>query len=140
MANQHTHTCGIAAMMNIFGDRWTLLLVREAFYGASRFTEFRRNTGASRNILTDRLNALVENGIFQQIEVGLRGKPTPSCDRPDCAAAFGGTLWAGRQIWRMIARLSAVVPLAATKTHDAGRDPYIAPERIADFLCKGTRN
>ncbi len=76
MANQHTHTCGIAAMMNIFGDRWTWLLVREAFYGASRFTEFQRNTGASRNILTDRLNALVENGIFQEIEVGMRGKRT----------------------------------------------------------------
>lgn len=63
-------------MMNIFGDRWTWLLVREAFYGASRFTEFQRNTGASRNILTDRLAALVANGIFKEIEVGVQGKRT----------------------------------------------------------------
>ncbi|WP_295511061.1 winged helix-turn-helix transcriptional regulator [uncultured Sulfitobacter sp.] len=76
MANQHTQTCGIAAMMNIFGDRWTWLLVREAFYGASRFTEFQRNTGASRNILTDRLSVLVENGIFETRDVGVHGKRT----------------------------------------------------------------
>ena len=76
MANRHTHTCGIAAMMNIFGDRWTWLIVREAFYGSSRFTEFQRNTGASRNILADRLSALIENGIFEEIEVGVRGKRT----------------------------------------------------------------
>lgn len=74
MANQHSQTCGIAAMMNIFGDRWTWLLVREAFYGASRFTEFQRNTGASRNILTDRLSVLVENGIFETRDVGVHGK------------------------------------------------------------------
>jgi DNA-binding HxlR family transcriptional regulator len=76
MANRHTHTCGIAAMMNIFGDRWTWLIVREAFYGASRFTEFQRNTGASRNILADRLSALIENDIFEEVEVGMRGKRT----------------------------------------------------------------
>lgn len=76
MAKQHTQTCGIAAMMNTFGDRWTWLLVREAFYGSSRFTEFQRNTGASRNILTDRLNVLVENGIFEARDVGVHGKRT----------------------------------------------------------------
>ncbi len=76
MANQHTHTCGIAAMMNIFGDRWTWLLVREAFYGATRFTEFRRNTGASRNILSDRLKVLVDHSIFEQIEIGVNGTRT----------------------------------------------------------------
>lgn len=73
MTNQHSQTCGVAKMMNVFGDRWTWLLVREAFYGATRFTEFQRNTGASRNILTDRLNALVANGVFEQVDIGVRG-------------------------------------------------------------------
>lgn len=76
MTKQHTHTCGIAAMMNIFGDRWTWLLVREAFYGAQRFTQFQRNTGASRNILTDRLQSLVAHGIFEEIEIGQQGSRT----------------------------------------------------------------
>lgn len=73
MTKRHTHTCGIAAMTNIFGDRWTWLLVREAFYGVSRFTDFKRNTGASRNILTDRLAALVGSGVFEEVDVGIQG-------------------------------------------------------------------
>jgi DNA-binding HxlR family transcriptional regulator len=48
--------------------------VREAFYDASRFTEFRRKTYVSRKILTDGLNALFENQLFMKIDIGLRGK------------------------------------------------------------------
>ncbi len=69
----HTHACPIAAALNVIGDRWTLLIIREAFYGAVRFGEIRRNTGISRNILSDRLNSLVADGILEKVKYADRG-------------------------------------------------------------------
>jgi len=73
MANRHTQTCAIAAALNILGDHWTLLLVREAFYGSTRFGEFQRNTGIAKTLLSDRLFFLEEEGIFRKEDVGERG-------------------------------------------------------------------
>ena len=73
MTRRHAHSCAIAAYLNLFGDNWTWLVVREAFYGASRFGEFRRNTGIARNILSDRLEKLVEAGIMKRADVGVSG-------------------------------------------------------------------
>ncbi len=50
---------------DIIGDRWSLLIVRDAFDGSSRFSQFQRNLGIAKNILTDRLKVLVEQGIFE---------------------------------------------------------------------------
>lgn len=58
--------CAIAAAVVDIGDRWTLLVLREAFFGVRRFEQLRRNTGAARNILTDRLNRLVDEGILRR--------------------------------------------------------------------------
>jgi len=44
------------------GERWTLLIIRDAFLGLRRFDEFRESLGIARNVLTDRLNRLVEEG------------------------------------------------------------------------------
>jgi DNA-binding HxlR family transcriptional regulator len=57
--------CSIARTLEILGDRWTLLIVRDAFLGRSRFEEFRRSLGAPTNILTDRLDRLVAEGVFE---------------------------------------------------------------------------
>jgi DNA-binding HxlR family transcriptional regulator len=46
------------------GDRWTFLVLREAFYGVRRFNDFQRNLGAARNLLSERLNRLIANEIF----------------------------------------------------------------------------
>lgn len=59
-------SCAIAAAVVDIGDRWTLLVLREAFFGVRRFEELRRNTGAARNILTERLNRLVDEGILRR--------------------------------------------------------------------------
>ena len=58
--------CSIAKTLEIVGERWTLLLLREAFYGVRRFEEFQRSLGVARNILTDRLQRLVGHGIFER--------------------------------------------------------------------------
>lgn len=54
----------VARGLNILGDRWTLLILREAFLGRHRFEEFRTYTGASRGTLSKRLESLILQGIF----------------------------------------------------------------------------
>lgn len=73
MSKRHTHTCPIAAMLNIFGDNWTWLVMREAFYGATRFGEIQKNTGISKNMLSDRLAMLVDEGLLETVDVGTLG-------------------------------------------------------------------
>ncbi|MEM6410562.1 MAG: helix-turn-helix domain-containing protein [Pseudomonadota bacterium] len=73
MAKPHTQTCPIAGFLNTFGDAWTLLIIREAFYGATRFSEFQRNTGIARNLLTDRLTSLVDQGLLEREDIGEHG-------------------------------------------------------------------
>jgi len=56
--------CPVARSLDLIGDRWALLIVRDAFDGIRRFSDFQRNLGVARNILSDRLGALVEQGIL----------------------------------------------------------------------------
>lgn len=58
--------CSIANAMEVIGERWSLLALREVFFGARRFDQIVRNTGASRDILTARLRKLVETGILEK--------------------------------------------------------------------------
>ena len=73
MTQNHTESCPVAASLNEFGDMWTLLIVREALHGASRFTDFRANTGIAKNLLTNRLNRMVDSGILEKRDVGTSG-------------------------------------------------------------------
>ena len=58
--------CSIARAMEILGERWTFLILREAFYGVRRFSDMQRNLGIARNILSTRLQTLVSAGIFER--------------------------------------------------------------------------
>ncbi|NMD54290.1 MULTISPECIES: winged helix-turn-helix transcriptional regulator [Tsukamurella] len=60
----HPRDCTIADALEVVGDRWSLLIVRELFYTQRRFTEIARNTGAPRDVLTVRLRKLVERGVI----------------------------------------------------------------------------
>lgn len=73
MSRLHQQTCPIAASLNILGDNWTLLIVREAFYGVTRFKDFQVNTGIAKNLLSTRLSHLVESGIMNKREIGTHG-------------------------------------------------------------------
>ena len=66
--------CGIAQALEALGDWWTLLIVRDAFFGARRFRDFERSLGIAKNILSARLQHLVEHGIFERIDVGSDGE------------------------------------------------------------------
>ncbi|MFJ9817426.1 winged helix-turn-helix transcriptional regulator [Streptomyces sp. NPDC101151] len=58
--------CSIARAIDLLGDHWTPLVVREAFYGISRFDEFQQELGIARNTLTDRLRRLVDEGVLEK--------------------------------------------------------------------------
>jgi DNA-binding HxlR family transcriptional regulator len=59
-------TCSIGRAMDILGERWTLLILRECFYGVRRFSVMQRNLGIARNILAARLRLLVRTGILER--------------------------------------------------------------------------
>ncbi len=56
--------CSVAQCLEVVGEWWSLLIIRDAFLGVTRFDDFRERLGISRNILNQRLNGLVEAGIL----------------------------------------------------------------------------
>ena len=66
--------CGIGQALEAFGDWWSLLIVRDAFFGARRFGDFERNLGIAKNVLSARLQHLVDHGIFERVDVGAEGE------------------------------------------------------------------
>ena len=58
--------CGVARTGDLIGDWWTPLVLREAYYGVRRFDEFQRTLKIGRNVLTQRLNRLVEEGLMRR--------------------------------------------------------------------------
>ena len=63
--NKRNETCPVARSVELVGDRWSLMLVRDAFDGTRRFSDFQRGLGVARSILANRLRSLVEAGIFE---------------------------------------------------------------------------
>jgi DNA-binding HxlR family transcriptional regulator len=58
--------CSLAQTLDVIGERWTLLILRDAFFGIRRFDQFQRDLGIARNILAARLNRLVDEGILER--------------------------------------------------------------------------
>jgi DNA-binding HxlR family transcriptional regulator len=83
--------CGIARALEVLGERWTLLIVRDAFWGVRRFSDFRAHLDIPKAVLSERLSGLVEHGIFDR--------------RPDPEHA-GRHLYelttAGRELWPVL--------------------------------------
>jgi DNA-binding HxlR family transcriptional regulator len=65
--------CSIAQALEVLGDWWTLLIVRDAFLGARRFADFERSLGIAKNVLSQRLAHLVEHGILERVDAGVAG-------------------------------------------------------------------
>ncbi|MER7274659.1 helix-turn-helix domain-containing protein [Dactylosporangium sp. NPDC000244] len=60
--------CPVARAADLIGDRWSLLVIRDAMDGAGSFTDFQQRTGIARNILSDRLRKLVTGGVLVQVD------------------------------------------------------------------------
>jgi DNA-binding HxlR family transcriptional regulator len=59
--------CSVAQCLEVVGEWWSMLVVRDAFLGVSRFEDFQRRLGISRNILGQRLDRLVETGVLTRV-------------------------------------------------------------------------
>jgi DNA-binding HxlR family transcriptional regulator len=59
--------CSVAQCLEVVGEWWSLLIVRDAFLGVARFDDFQRRLGISRNILQERLNTLVSAGVLVRV-------------------------------------------------------------------------
>jgi DNA-binding HxlR family transcriptional regulator len=66
--------CSLAKALDIVGDGWTMLILRDLFLGATRFGQFASSLGIARNILTERLEKLVATGLVQR--KGSQTRPT----------------------------------------------------------------
>jgi DNA-binding HxlR family transcriptional regulator len=58
--------CSVARALELVGERWTILILRDAFLGVRRFDDFQRRLGVARNVLNTRLQRLVDNGILER--------------------------------------------------------------------------
>jgi len=67
-------SCSIARCLEQVGDWWTLLIVREAFFGTRRFGEFQSHLGIAPNVLSARLQSLVQHGILQAVAESENGR------------------------------------------------------------------
>lgn len=63
--SNETSTCPVARSLDVIGEWWSLLIIRDAMVGVKRFSEFERRLGMAKNILSARLKRLVEAGVLQ---------------------------------------------------------------------------
>jgi DNA-binding HxlR family transcriptional regulator len=66
--------CSVAGTLAVVGEKWSLLVLREAFLGVRRFADFQRILGAPRAVLTDRLGTLVDQGILRRVPYQAEGE------------------------------------------------------------------
>ena len=59
--------CSVAQCLEVVGEWWSMLIVRDVFLGVTRFDDFQERLGISRNILNQRLNHLVETGVLEKV-------------------------------------------------------------------------
>lgn len=59
--------CSVARTLSVLGDRWTMLILRNAFMGVRRFDDFQRSLGLTRHVLSERLKRLVEHEILVKV-------------------------------------------------------------------------
>ena len=111
--------CSIARTMEVVGDRWTLLVVRNALVGMARFEDFQRSLGIAPNVLTDRLARLAEEGIVERRQY---------CTRP--ARYKYAVTDKGRQLWPLLA--------AMVTWGDRYYAPHGAPRRLLHLACGGS--
>jgi DNA-binding HxlR family transcriptional regulator len=96
MARVPDSSCAIARSLGVLGERWTFLILRDAFSGLSRFAQFRESLGVAPDVLSDRLDTLVAYGVMERVAYQEPGSRT--------RAAYVLTQ-AGRELYVVLAAL-----------------------------------
>lgn len=107
--------CAIAATMEIVGDPWTLLILRDAFRGIKRFEQFQEGLGVARNVLAARLKSLVAHGVM---------RTRPYSERPP------------RHEYVLTAKGAELRPVLLTMLDWGERHVYGQTDGIANYLHK----
>ncbi len=142
LGNQYERQeCSLARTLEVVGERWTLLIVRDAFYGVQRFNDFQAHLDIPRAVLADRLEGLVQDGVLDRL--------------PDPAHA-GRHLYeltdAGRELWPALHALlvwgghhrqpnsrAFKHAVCGTELDDAGRCPECAVTPAPDQIVIAPR-
>lgn len=104
--------CSVAQSLEIVGEWWTLLIIRDAFFGVTRFDAFSERLGIARNVLTQRLETLVEHGVFTK---------EPYQDKP---VRYDYRLTEkGRDLWLVLTALRQWGQVGRTRRRTGGRHP-----------------
>ena len=74
MLDYDTTNCAIGATVAMIGEKWTFLVLREAFNGVRRFDDMQRRTHAPRQVLSDRLGRLVRDGLLRKVPYQEQGQ------------------------------------------------------------------
>ena len=76
MGNVPNDACAITRSLGVLGERWTFLVLREAVMGTTRFSDFRKALGVAADVLTERLNTLVEYDVMRKVPYREPGERT----------------------------------------------------------------
>ena len=71
-AESAENPCSIALTLDVIGDRWTLLILRDVFRGVRRFGQLHSDLGIAKNLLADRLSKLVDHGVLERVQYQTR--------------------------------------------------------------------
>ena len=108
--------CSVAQCLEVMGEWWTMLIVRDAFLGVRRFDQFQERLGISRNILNQRLKSLLDHGVLEKVQYN---------DHPP---RYEYKLTAkGRDLWPVVT--------AMRQWGDKYAAPHGAPLRITHKTC-----
>jgi DNA-binding HxlR family transcriptional regulator len=86
--------CLVARALEVVGERWTLLIIRDAFFGVRRFSDFREHLDIPKAVLSDRLKSLVAAGVLKRSQEPRRGREV--YDLTDAGRALWPVLFALR--------------------------------------------
>jgi DNA-binding HxlR family transcriptional regulator len=80
--------CALARALEVVGERWTLLILRDAFYGVRRFNDFQAHLDIPKAVLADRLSSLVAEGVLERV-----------CDPERAGRSLYQLTSSGRELW-----------------------------------------
>lgn len=91
--------CSLARALEVIGERWTLLILRDSFFGVRRFTDFQDHLDISKAVLTQRLSTLVDAGLLVKSDANKHGEYTPTDDAVALWPAMFALIKWGEQRW-----------------------------------------
>ena len=132
--------CSVAGTLAVIGEKWSLLVLREAFFGVRRFADFQRILGAPKAVLTDRLTTLVASGVLARVPYQAEGERQRHEYRlTDKGRDLYPTLVALMQ-WGDRYLAEGGVPPLALEHRDCGADVRVELACAAGHRVEGPRN